>query len=219
RERSSFKSDRPAFRRNEASGDSRPPRREFTPRPYNEAGESSERPRKAFSKPGTFGRKREGFDSKPAFRRDSSDTRPPRREFSPRPDRDFADSRPPRRNFGGKPFDGPRKSASFERSSFESRERNPKGFAPRKEFSRGSNEGYARKEGRAGRPDGPPYRKFDAPRGPRPFRANDDSAAKPSRSFAEKKPYDKSSSTFSGKKSFGKPGGKPGGSYAGKSGG
>ncbi len=235
-DRPAFKSDRPAFRRTEASSDSRPPRREFTPRPYNEAGaDSSDRPRKSYSKPGTFGRKREGFAGKPSFRRDSNDARPPRREFTSRPDRDSSDSRPPRRSFAdrpAKPFGGPRKPGSFERS-----DRGPKDFAPRKTFSndsaRGkdsarSKEGYAgrsedyagRKEGRASRPDGPPFRKFDAPRSPRPFRARDDSAAKPSRNFGEKKPYSKSDSSFSSKKSFGKPGafGKSGAGYAGKSG-
>ncbi|HEX3374609.1 MAG TPA: hypothetical protein VHS13_10400 [Edaphobacter sp.] len=221
-DRSSLKSDRPNFRRD--SSDSRPPRREFTPRPYNEAGESSDRPRKTFSKPGSFERKREdfagkreGFAGKPSFRRDSSDTRPPRREFTSRPDRDSsADSRPPRRAFANKSFSGPRKSGSFERS-----ERGPKDFAPRKEFSRDRNEGHARKEGRTARPDGPPFRKFDAPRGPRsprPFRASDDSSAKPSRSFADKKTYGKSDSTFSGKKTFSKAGGKTGGAYAEKTG-
>ncbi|HWZ00735.1 MAG TPA: hypothetical protein VNX17_06630, partial [Edaphobacter sp.] len=140
-----FKGDRPAFRRAEGSSDSRPPRREYTPRPYNDAGgESSDRPRKTFSKPGTFGRKREGFAGKPSFSRDSSDSRPPRREYTPRPGRDSGDSRPPRRSFADKPFGGPRKSGSFESS-----ERGPKDFAPRKAFSRDSerhargNEGYA----------------------------------------------------------------------------
>ena len=67
----SFSGDRPSFRRNE--GDSRPPRREYTPRPYNDrpyndaaaSDSTSDRPRKTFSKPGTFGRKREGFGGKP----------------------------------------------------------------------------------------------------------------------------------------------------------
>ncbi|HWW98208.1 MAG TPA: crosslink repair DNA glycosylase YcaQ family protein, partial [Edaphobacter sp.] len=215
-DRPAFKSDRPAFRRNEGSSDSRPPRREYTPRPYNEAGaDSSDR---HFSKPGTFGRKREGFAGKPGFSRDSdtrpprrdfSDSRPPRREFTARPSGERSGNDGPRRTFGDRPtkpsFGGPRKPRSFESS-----ERGPKDFAPRETFSRDS----ASKEGRAGRPDGPPFRKFDAPRSPRPFRAKDDSGAKPSRSFAEKKPYSKSGSSFSAKKSFGK----PGEGYAGKSG-
>ena len=115
---SPFKSDRPTFRRSEGSTDSRPPRREYTPRPYSDAGsDSTDRPRKTFSKPGTFGRKREGFTGKPSFGRDSNDarpprrdygdSRPPRREFTPRPDRDSSDSRPPRRTFGDKPASHP----------------------------------------------------------------------------------------------------------------
>ena len=86
----------------EGAGEARPPRREYTPRPEG-AG-----PRKTFSKPGTFGRKREGFGGKPSFdrgaggppRRDfNSESRPPRREFS-------AEGRPPRRDFGDRPSSG-----------------------------------------------------------------------------------------------------------------
>ncbi|WP_433973594.1 hypothetical protein [Tunturiibacter lichenicola] len=77
-DRPSFSGDRPTYRRNEGSSDSRPPRREYTPRPYGDApAGDSDRPRKTFSTPGTFGRKREGFAGKPSFGRDSNDTRPP----------------------------------------------------------------------------------------------------------------------------------------------
>jgi len=253
-DRPSFKSDRrPAFRRNEGSSDSRPPRRDFTPRPYNDAatGDSSDRPRKTFSKPGTFGRKREGFAGKPSFghdrnassdthppRRDYGDSRPPRREFTPRPDRDSGDSRPPRRTFGDRPakpsFSGPRKPGSFsarpQRSFDGPRSFGPRNFkddrtsgAPRKTYSRDSTspgEGRdSRSEGRAGRPDGPPFRKFDAPRSPRPFRAQDDSDRKPSsgfgaKKFGAKKPYSKSSGGFAAKSSSSFP--KKSGSFAGK---
>jgi 23S rRNA pseudouridine2605 synthase len=220
-DRPSFKSDRPAFRRDEGSSDSRPPRREFAPRPYKDraaADSASDRPRKTFSKPGTFGRKREGFAGKPSFARDSEsrpprrdygDSRPPRREFTPRPDRDSSDSRPPRRTFGDRPakpaFGGPRKPGSFSprpQRSFDS------GDAPRKTFSRGGSS-----EGRGARTDGPPFRKFDAPRSPRPFRAKGDSDNKPGGGFGEKKPYSKPGSSFGEKKPYSK----PGGSYAGKS--
>ena len=206
-DRPSFKSDRPNFRPSEESNDSRPPRREFTPRPYIDraaADSATDRPRKTFSKPGTFGRKREGFAAKPSFARDSEsrpprrdygDSRPPRREFTSRPDRDSTDTRPPRRTFGDKPakpsFSGPRKPGSFTprpQRSFDS------GEAPRKTFSRSSSG-----EGRTSRTDGPPFRKFDAPRTPRPFRARDDSGSKPSSAFGEKKPYSKSSKGFAGK--------------------
>jgi hypothetical protein len=218
-DRPAFKSDRPSFRRSEGSADSRPPRREFTPRPYNDAtgDSSSDRPRKTFSKPGTFGRKREGFSDKPSFSRDR-DSRPPRREFIPRPDRSAGDARAPRRTFGDKPsFDRPRKPGSFSarpQGSFDSGDRN-KGFAPRKPYSRDS---ASRSEGRAARPDGPPFRKFDAPRTPRP-KGNFDS--KPGGSFGEKKPYAKSSSSFAAKKPYSKSSGsftkKSGSSFAGKS--
>jgi hypothetical protein len=191
-DRPSFKSDRPSFRRNEDSSDSRPPRREFTPRPYQDraASDATGRPRKTFSKPGTFGRKREGFAGKPSFARDSEsrpprrdygDSRPPRREFTSRPDRDSRDTRPPRRTFEDRPakpsFGGPRKPGSFTprpQRSFDS------GDAPR-------------------RTDGPPFRKFDAPRSPRPFRDKGDSGSKPGSAFGEKKPYRKSSKGFAGK--------------------
>jgi 23S rRNA pseudouridine2605 synthase len=253
-DRPGFKSDRPAFRRSEGSSDSRPPRRDFTPRPYNDAAAgdaTSDRPRKTFSKPGTFGRKREGFAGKPSFgrdrndssdthppRRDYGDSRPPRREFTPRPDREAGDSRPPRRTFGDKParpsFGGPRKPGSFSarpQRSFDGprsfKDDRPNGFAPRKTYSRDSaSRGEARDsrtEGRAGRPDGPPFRKFDAPRSPRPVRAprppQDDSDRKSSGGFGEKKPYSKPSSSF-GEKKFGakKPFGKSSGGFAVKSG-
>jgi 23S rRNA pseudouridine2605 synthase len=256
-----FKSDRPAFRRNEGSSDSRPPRREFTPRPYNDAAASDtdDRPRKTFSKPGTFGRKREGFAGKPSFGRDSNDSRPPRRdygdsrpprrEFTPPPDGDSRDSRPPRRTFGDRPdkpsFGGPRKPGSFSARpqggarSFDGGDRSS-GFAPRKpytpreggagpsrfggkpSFSRDRDDrGGDRSEGRAGRPSGPPFRKFDAPRTPRsssdrPTRSEGSGdyaprsssyAGKPSGSFGAKKPYGKSSGSFAGKS---------GSSFAGK---
>jgi hypothetical protein len=220
-DRPSFQRDRPSFRRNEGASDSRPPRREFAPRPYKDRAASdaaADRPRKTFSKLGTFGRKREGFDGKPSFARDSEsrpprrdygDSRPPRREFTSRPDRDSSDSRPPRRTFGDRPakpaFGGPRKPGSFTprpKRNFDS------GDAPRKTFSRNSS------EGRVSRTDGPPFRKFDAPRSPRPFRDKNDSGSKSDSTFREKKPYSKSSKGFAGKPSGSFP--KKSGSFAGK---
>jgi 23S rRNA pseudouridine2605 synthase len=253
-DRPSFKSDRPAFRRSEGSSDSRPPRREFTPRPYNDApaGDSSDRPRKTFSKPGTFGRKREGFAGKPSFGRDNNDTRPPRR--------DYGDSRPPRRDFADKSakpsFSGPRKPGSYAprpqggARSFDG-DRGPNS-APRKPFAprtpregaagpsrfagkpsftrdrddRGSRSSYNDRPKRSeGRSDGPPFRKFDAPRKPRPFssdrterparpEASGDYARKPSSSFGAKKPYGKSSGGFAAKSGSSFP--KKSGSFAGK---
>lgn len=78
-----------------------PSRPSSGPRRDDDRGGDSRGPRKTFSKPGTFARKREGFAARPAFDRDSA-ARPPRREFSDSrpPRKDFGDSRPPRRDFG-----------------------------------------------------------------------------------------------------------------------
>jgi 23S rRNA pseudouridine2605 synthase len=244
--------DRPTFRRDSDSGDSRPPRREFTPRPYEGSGSDESRsPRKTFSKPGTFDSKREGFAGK-SFSRDS-------------------DSRPPRRTFGDKPSfgSGPRKPGSYtprpqrESRAFEGGDRS-NGFAPRKPFTpREDGAGSSRFSGkpsfsrdrdnrsdrgdrgdeRGGRPSGPPFRKFDAPRGKfssdRPSRpASSDRPArpegtgrsygadrtysdKPKTGFAAKKPYSKSTGSYAGKSSGGsfagkKPYGKSAGSFSGK---
>ena len=122
-----FKSDRPAFRRNEGSGDSRPPRREFTPRPYSDES-ASERPRKTFSKPGTFGRKREGFAGKPSFSRES-DSRPPRRDFGDRPA--SPPSKTPRKPYAAREPRKPRKLRSpitpqYRQTQLHARSRRPK---------------------------------------------------------------------------------------------
>ncbi len=83
--------------RSNAAGDSRPPRREFTPRAEGEA------PRKTFSKPGTFGRKREGASpANPASAGAMPSAAPRLRRVG---------RSPPRRDFGGAPADaasGPR---------------------------------------------------------------------------------------------------------------
>jgi 23S rRNA pseudouridine2605 synthase len=244
-DRTSFAS-RPTFRRDNEASDSRPPRREHTPRPYGDApvGDTGDRPRKTFSKPGTFGRKREGFAGK-SFSRDS-ESRPPRRD---------SESRPPRRDFGDKPgFSGPRKPGAYSprpqggfgedraarSSGFPSRKpytpreggAGPSRFGGKPSYDRGERSGYGdRTEGRAGRPSGPPFRKFDAPRGDRPSRpfssdrparaeGSGGYAGKSSSSFGDKKPYAKSPGGFSGKSGFaGKSNsyGKSSGGYAGKS--
>jgi 23S rRNA pseudouridine2605 synthase len=249
KDRPSFGNDRPTFRRSEGSSDSRPPRREFTPRPYGDApAGDSDRPRKTFSKPSTSGRDREGFAGKPSFGRDNSERRPPRREFTPRPEGDSADSRPARRTFGDrspKPgFGDPRKAGSFSARPQRSPDGGDRtnGFAPRKPFVRrddaagpsrfGDKPSFPRDrkssgdrgEGAAGRSSGPPYRKFDAPRTPRPSSADrparrensGDYSPKPSGGYAgksggglgAKKPYGKSSGGYAGKSA--------GGSFAGK---
>jgi hypothetical protein len=250
-DRPSFGGNRPTFRRDNESGEGRPPRREFSPRPYSDraAGDAgSDRPRKTFSKPGTFGRKREDFAGKTGFSRDN-ESRPPRREFGSRSEQSSPGDRP-RRSFEGgqdKPsFGGPRKPwAPREGSSGAprfgdkpgfSRDRDSRaprsgGFSPRREDVRGG--------GRAGRPSGPPYRKFDAPRTPRSFssdrpeRSEDQGrgdrsarpeggyagkpsggyAGKPSGGFGAKKPFGKSGGGFAGKSGYA---GKSGGGFGGK---
>jgi 23S rRNA pseudouridine2605 synthase len=215
--------DRPTNRRNADSGDSRPPRREFTPRPYGDASiGDSDRPRKPFTKPGTLGRKHEGFAAKPSFGRNSSDSRPPRRDYNDArpPRRDFAnhpdsaagDKRPPRRTFGDGPakpsFGGLRKPGSFSarpQRSFDGGDRT-NGFTPRKNSPRDTED----RPRRTARSEGPPFRKFDAPRA---ASAKGAFEAKSTGSFGEKKPYSKTGGSFGVKKTYAK----PGGSFAGKS--
>ncbi len=220
--------DRPTFRRDSDSSEARPPRRDYAPRSEEGAGESRP-PRRTFSKPGNFDRKREGFAGK-SFRRDG-ESRPPRR--------DFGDSRPPRRDYASRSEAGSGESRPPRREYSDSRPpRRDFGDSrpPRRDF--GDKPSFSRD--RAGRGDrseqgprsGPPYRKFDAPRGnfsgarsegfdrpDRPARSFQsegagDSEARPRRTFGAKKPYAKSSEGFSDRpKSFGA-GGKS--SYASK---
>ncbi len=215
--RPSSGNDRPSFRRNDDSKDARPPRREFTPRPYDKAGDSSDRPRKTFSKPGTFSRKREGFSGKPGFQREGDrESRPPRRDFGDKP---------------RKPFDGPRTKPSFrDRDNRDDRSARP--ARPRRSFGARGDSDSPRSYGARGdsysprpkRTDGPPFRKFDAPR--KPSRSFEDRPAstessgefsrKPAKSFGAKKPFSKSGKGFAASKGFA---GKPTGSgYAKKSG-
>jgi 23S rRNA pseudouridine2605 synthase len=242
---------KPSFSRD--STDSRPPRREFTPRPGGDSSEGA--PRRTFSKPGTFGRKREGgFAGKPSFgggdsrppRRDfgGGDSRPPRREFTTRSNSEgSSDARPPRRDFAPRPsfgggsggsdrpsFGGPRKPGSFsprpsgggfggERKPFTPREGGPSRFGGAKP-SFGAGGGSS---DRRARTDGPPFRKFDAPRGDRPARPSfgGDSPSRPS--FGGDRPArsggfaGKSSGGFAGKSNDDRYGSKPSGGYAGKS--
>ncbi|MDQ2833343.1 MAG: hypothetical protein M3Y50_06255 [Acidobacteriota bacterium] len=268
--------DRPEFGRARESSEARPPRREFTPRGDAQQGnDGGERPRKTFSKPGTFGRKREGFAGKPSFsrdgdarpprrdgdarpprrdndarppRRDFGDSRPPRREFTPRPDREQGDSRAPRRTFGDRPdkpsFGGGRQGGSFsarpprkfEGGAESARPGGKPGFSRDREerapraggFSGGRAEG--RSEGRGGRPSGPPFRKFDAPRTPRASYSERPPRPEGSGEFAPrpsgymgkpggsgvKKPFGKSAGGYAGKASGGSFAGKSGSSFGGK---
>ncbi len=148
--------DRPSYTRKpftDRGAEGGPPRRDF---PQREGGDG---PRKTFSKPGTFGRKREGFAP-----REGAEGRPPRRDFAAGADRSERPAgggfkRPgsysPRPSSGGYgvPSSAPRTGFSKDRG-----ERGAEGGeAPRKVF-----------------------RKFDAPRSPKPFGSKPSFGAKPS---------------------------------------
>ncbi|WP_089843221.1 hypothetical protein [Granulicella pectinivorans] len=171
---------RPSFRRDDSA-----PRREWTPRPAADGGgEGTFAPRKTFSKPGTFGRKREGgFSPRPSF--GGGEGRPPRREFTPReggaasdrPRREFA-PREERRpgSYTPRPTGGDRKPYSPRPEGG--------GFAPRKPFTPGGKPGgFSPRDGGA-EGERPRFRKFDAPKFDRPKRSfNPDS---PARSFSDR---------------------------------
>jgi len=199
---------RPGFSRDRDGGDARPPRREFNPRPASgpasgPAGEGSgdsRPPRKTFSKPGTFARKREGFAARPGF----NDSRPPRREFhagaSERP------ARPARSAEVSDRSDRPARSGS-------SGPRTPGSFSARPQGGSGfdSKPSRARESDREGAPPRPTYRKFDAPR-------ERSSSSRPSsaRPDGDKKPYAKSPGTGYGPKKPGGFGPKKPGSFSAK---
>lgn len=242
-----FDRERPAFRRDNESGDARPPR-------------------KTFSTPGDSDRKREGFagrsfdrgegrpprrdfgDSRPPRRdfgdsrpprRDFGDSRPPRRDFTPRPEGDN-DSRTPRRTFGSRPaFGGPRKTGNFSPRPPREGGAGPSRFGSKPGFSRDRNDRGGDRDSRSerGPRSGPPFRKFDAPRGDRPSRSSSerpfssDRPDRPTRPFSSdrgERPSrparaegsggyaGKPSGGFGAKKPYGKSVGKSSGGYAGK---
>jgi 23S rRNA pseudouridine2605 synthase len=226
--------DKPAFSgKPRFGGEGRPPRREFAARAEGEGGEARA-PRKTFSKPGTFGRKREGFVA-----RGAGDERPARREFSPRGDRPERGENAAR---GARPaFGAPRAPGSYaprpkgdrpgggRPGGYQGdRDRGPRGAgdgsAPRKPYApRGAGFFSAKprpSDGAARATGGPPdrgsstesgkrvYRKFDAPRD-RPARPySSDRPARAERPGGEAR---KPSGDFAPRKFAGKPGGKPGG--------
>ena len=179
------------------SDDTRP-----APRPRTESGEA---PRRTFSKPGTFGRKRESFGGKPAPGRDegrpprrefgTGEGRPPRREFGtgegrpPRrefgsgegrpPRREFGsgEGRPPRRDAGERPAAGGFKRASSSTGSYPPRPNREVGgkpaFGAKPSFGRNRDAAGQGAQGEAPRKI---FRKFDAPREGKPFRARPDGA-------------------------------------------
>ncbi len=189
--------DKPGFSRDRDRGDSRPPRREFTPRPAGPAGEGtgdSRPPRKTFSKPGTFGRKREGFSSKPSF----GDSRP---------------AGPARSSEGSDRAARPGSFAPRTPGSFNARPRpqGGAGFGGKPAFSRPRNTGREASGASDAPPPPPTYRKFDAPR-------ERSSATRPlaSRPDGEKKPYTKSAGTGYNPKKPGGFGPKKPGSFSAK---
>ena len=246
-------SDRPSrpFGDRPSAGANRP--NSFAKRP-SFGGDGDSTPRKTFSKPGTFGRKREG-----GFTPERSDSRPPRRDFNDRPRPSFdrgsergtrpgGEGRPERLGSSDRPAAGgfkrpgsysPRPSFGGKPSYAGPRDRNPRpeggGFAPRKPFT--PREGnFTPSDASASEAPRKVFRKFDAPRGPKPFGSKPKFGSKPSfpsdrsgdRSEAPARPYTPrpagdrpagSRPSFGGKPSFGsKPafgkksfGAKPGG--------
>ena len=199
--------------------------REYKPREYKPRGAESDGrpPRKTFSKPGTFGRKREGSAARPAF----GSPRAPG-SYAPRPS-------------GGTGFSGkPRFSKTSSNSNSNSNSKDKFAGKPvaGKPFAGkprdGGERGFSTESGKR------VYRKFDAPRErpARPFSSDrparpyssdrpartaraegaDGSAGKPTGEFAPRKfagkPFGKPGG-FAGKKPFGRSSGKPSG-FAGK---
>jgi 23S rRNA pseudouridine2605 synthase len=215
--------DKPVFRGKPGSGarpsfgDARPPRRDFAARPDGDSGDA--RPaRKTFSKPGTFGRKREGFTGRSA----SGDGRPPRRDFAPRSDRGdrpARESRPASRTPG-----------TFSPRSASPRSVPPGSFAPRS-FAPRSKPAAARENGQGDAMPRKPY----PPRGAGFFsgkpRQADDRDARASGRVEGQAGKDRGAGTESGKRVYRKfdaprerparpttSGGlaRPGGGFAGK---
>jgi len=183
-------------------------------------------PSKSFSKPGTFGRKREGsgHTSRPGARPSvGGDSRPPRKNFAPRSDRkDFAPRSDRKPDRGERPaFSGPRTPGSYAPrpsggAGFKGKPgfSNSTGFAKSKSKDRFAGKPFAGKpkdggeRGFSGESGKRVYRKFDAPRGrpARPFTPD-----RPVRSEGGSRSADKPTGDFAPRKSTGKPFAKPGG--------
>jgi hypothetical protein len=219
--------DKPKFGRKPAFGgkppfrsEGRPPRRDFA-RGEGAPGDARP-PRKTFSKPGTFGRKREGFAARP-----SSDARPPRREFSSGPTqrpprgpqnrhdrqdrtdrtstgegakrvypkfdaRKFDTPRPGARNFGGPKSDGPRKFAP--RKSDGSPDRPRRAFSSDSATRNQTSGGFKRKS-----PGDFSPRKFAGKPSGAPRKFTGKPAPRAGVGFKGKKPSGKSGAPFSAK--------------------
>ena len=190
--------------------------REYKPREYKPRGAESDArpPRKTFSKPGTFGRKREGFGGRTAS---GGDARPSRKDFAPR--KPFGER--PARSSGTKGKSGFAGKASFSkdkptRKPFAKKSSAEKPFAGRPR--EGGERGFGGESGKR------VYRKFDAPRdrAARPFSSDRparstsaDRPARPARAEGAGGAASKATGEFAPRKFAGKPFGKPGG-FAGK---
>ncbi len=210
--------------------------REHKPREYKPRGAESDArpPRKTFSKPGAFGRKREGSAARPAY----GGPRAPG-SYAPRPSGGAGFTDKPgfsksKGKIAGKPFAGKPRDGGGRGFGGESGKRVYRKFdAPRDRAARPFS------SDRPARPFSPdrPARPTSADRPARPARAEGAGGAaskatgefaprkfagksfgKPG-GFAGKKPFGRSASRpggFAGKKPFGKSAGKPGASFAGK---
>jgi 23S rRNA pseudouridine2605 synthase len=195
-----------------------------TEKPRTEGRSSDARPpRKTFSKPGTFGRKREGSAARPAF----GSARAPG-SYAPRPSGGTGFSGKPRFSksssnsnskdkFAGKPFAGKPRDGGERGFSTESGKRVYRKFdAPRERPSRPFSSDRPARPYSSDRPARP----YSSDRPARTARAEGTggSAGKPAGEFAPRKfagkPFGKPGG-FAGKKPFGKSSGKPSG-FSGK---
>lgn len=220
----------------EEGGAASRPRREYAPRAA-----SGDGAKRTFSKPGSFGRKREGFgggagaergEGRPAREEFGAGLgRPPRREFG------AGDGRAPRREAGersDRPASGGFKRAGGAAGSYTPR---PKpAFGSKPAFGAKPSFGQDRGSG-GGEAPRKVFRKFDAPREKKPFGVKPSFGAKPfgakssgPRKFGDNPAGERQARSFDGPKTFdrargeGRPerpragsGAKPGG-FAGKSG-
>lgn len=189
-------------------------------------GETPRSPRKSFSKPGTFGRKREGFGTRPGARPSAGgDARPARKNFSsrsegrpdggqrpafgsPRTPGSYAPRPPGGAGFKGKPSFSKPAGFSKSRESFGDKKYSDKPFVKRAFQGKPKAEGERNTLSESGKRV---YRKFDAPRDrpARPF--SSDRSARPARADGESRSAGKPAGDFAPRKFAGKPFAKPGG--------
>lgn len=207
--------------RGKGAGDSRPPRREFSARsegsgPRRTEGSWAGRParagegtgpRKTFSKPGTFGRKREGFGGTSSF--GGGDGTAPRRASSADAERPTSrNERAPRREFGAGAertgTGGVKRPGSY---SPKPRSEAGGGYGAKPSFgvkpsfgsrAGGSDRGRGDAGGETGGPARKVFRKFDAPRDKKPFGAKSSGT----KSFGAKPTFDRSARTGDAPRTF-----------------